>query len=311
MLKLKSFYFCHIAAEFIYMKVTGFTFIRNAVDNDYPVAEAITSILPLCDEFVVAVGNSADGTRELVAGIDPQKIRIIDTVWDDSLKEGGKVFALETDKALDAVAPGTDWLFYIQGDEVIHEKYLPLIKKEMEDNLNNPKVEGLLFKYLHFYASYDYYGDSRRWYRREIRLIKNIKGLRSYRDAQSFRIDNRKINVKLIDAWVYHYGWARPLQGLNNKTKNFNKFYHDDDWNSKHMTETYQFDYGNADRIRRFTGTHPAVMQKRIGMTRWEIDFGNKPLKKDYTLRRRFLQFVLDTTGWSIGEYQNYKIVKR
>ena len=40
------------------MKVTGFTFIRNAVINDYPIAEAINSILPLCDEVVVALGNS-------------------------------------------------------------------------------------------------------------------------------------------------------------------------------------------------------------------------------------------------------------
>lgn len=293
------------------MKVTGFTFIRNAVENDYPVVEAITSILPLCDTFVVAVGNSNDGTRELVAAIDPVKIKIVDTVWDDSKKAGGYVFAEETNKALDAIPADSDWLFYIQGDEAIHEKYLPLIKKEMEANLNNSKIEGLLFKYVHFYASYDYYGDTRRWYRREIRLVKNLPGLRSYKDAQGFRIDDRKINVKLIDAYVYHYGWARPLKGLNTKTRNYNKFYHDDDWNEQYMTETYQFDYGNADRIRRFTGTHPAVMQPRIDATRWEIDFGDKPIKRNYTLRRRFLQFILDTTGWSIGEYRNYKIVKR
>jgi len=81
---------------------------------------------------------------------------------------------------LDAIAD-SDWAFYVQGDEVIHEKYLPLIQKEMDDNLKNPKIEGLLFKYVHFYGSYDYYGDTRRWYRREIRLVKNIKGMRSYK----------------------------------------------------------------------------------------------------------------------------------
>jgi hypothetical protein len=293
------------------MKTSGFTFIRNAVKNDYPIVEAITSILSLCDEFIVAVGNSEDGTRELIEGINSPKIKIIDTVWDDSLKEGGKVFAVETNKALDAIAADSDWAFYIQGDEVIHEKYLPLIKKEMEDNLKNPKIEGLLFKYVHFYGSYDYYGDTRRWYRREIRLVKNIKGMRSYKDAQGFRIDDRKPNVKLIDAWVYHYGWAKPPQGLTNKARNYNKFYHDEAWNATHMTETFEFDYGNADRINRFKGTHPAVMLKRIEQTNWELDFSNKPLQKHYTLRRRFLQTILDLTGWSIGEYRNYKIVKR
>lgn len=293
------------------MKTSGFTFIRNAVKNDYPIVEAITSILSLCDEFVVAVGNSEDGTRELIEGINSSKIRIIDTVWDDSLRAGGKVFAVETNKALDAIATNSDWAFYIQGDEVIHEKYLPLIKKEMEGSLDDPKIEALLFKYVHFYGSYDYYGDTRRWYRREIRLVKNIKGIRSYKDAQGFRIDDRKPNVKLIDAYVYHYGWAKPPQGLTNKARNYNKFYHDEAWNVAHMTETFEFDYGNADRIKRFKDTHPTVMLKRIEQTNWELDFSNKPLKKHYTLRRRFLQTILDLTGWSIGEYRNYKIVKR
>jgi len=293
------------------MKVSGFTFIRNAVKNDYPVVEAITSILQLCDEFVVAVGNSEDSTRELIENIGSPKIKIIDTVWDDSLKDGGRVFALETDKALDAISADADWAFYIQGDEAIHEKYLPLIRAEMEANLNDPSIEGLLFKYTHFYGSYDYYGDSRRWYRREIRLIKNIPGMRSYKDAQGFRLNGEKIKVKLIDAYVYHYGWAKPPHGLNNKARNYNKFYYDEAWNAKHMTETYEFDYGNADRLRLFEGTHPAVMQKRIAATNWKLDFSKKPLQKNYTLRRRFLQAILDLTGWNIGEYRNYKIVKR
>jgi hypothetical protein len=293
------------------MKVSGFTFIRNAINNDYQVVEAITSILPVCDEFVVAVGKSDDDTRKLVEDIGSSKIRIIDTVWDDNLREGGKVFAIETNKALAAISPDTDWAFYIQGDEVVHEKYLPLVKKEMEDNLDDPNIEGLLFKYVHFYGSYDFYGDTRRWYRREIRVIKNIKGVSSYRDAQGFRLSDRKINVKLIDAYIYHYGWARPPQGLSNKGRNFNKFYHDEEWIKTHVPETYEFDYGNADRIKPFKGTHPQVMQKRIETTRWNIDFSNKPLQKDYTFRRRFLQLILDLTGWSIGEYRNYKIVKR
>src|SRR5271154_3494872 len=107
------------------MKVTGFSFIRNAVKYDYPVAEAITSILPLCDEFVLMLGNSEDETRKLIEGIGSPKIKIYNSVWDDSLREGGRVLAVETDKALDKVSKDSDWAFYIQGDEVIHEKYLP------------------------------------------------------------------------------------------------------------------------------------------------------------------------------------------
>ena len=292
------------------MKVAGFTFIRNAVKNDYPVVEAITSILPICDEFVVALGNSDDGTGDLIRSINSPKIRIVDTVWDESLREGGTVFAAETDKAFAAISPDADWAFYIQGDEVVHEKYLPVIKQEMETNLNDAAVEGLLFKYLHFYGSYDYYAHSRRWYRREIRIVRNNKQIHSYRDAQGFRWANRKINVKLIDAFIYHYGWVKPPKGLESKLRNFNQFYHDDSWVAENLPQTFEFDFHNADRMLPFKGTHPLVMQKRVAAQNWKLQVDPVKLKKKMSLRRRILQKIEDLTGWRVSEYQNYKIVK-
>ncbi|MDB5109183.1 MAG: hypothetical protein JWR67_297 [Mucilaginibacter sp.] len=294
------------------MKVAGFTFIRNAVKNDYPIVEAITSILPVCDEFIVILGNSEDETGKLIRDINSPKIKIIDSIWDENLREGGTVFAAETDKAFKAISPDTDWAFYIQGDECVHEKYLPLIKKEMEDNLNDTNVEGLLFKYLHFYGSYDYYGHSRRWYRREIRIVRNNKAVHSYRDAQGFRWDGRKLQVKLIDAYIYHYGWVKPPSGLANKLRNFNKFYHNDAWMAENLPETFEFDYTykNPDRLIHFTDTHPEVMQKRIASTNWNLNIDLKELNKKMTFRRKVLQKIEDLTGWRVSEYRNYKIVK-
>jgi hypothetical protein len=130
------------------MKIAGFTFIRNAVQNDYPIVEAITSILPICDEFVVAVGKSDDATLALIQSIPSDKIRIIETVWDDQQREGGRTFALETDKAYQAISPDTDWAFYIQGDECVHEKDLPVIRQAMETYAADSEVEGLLFLQL-------------------------------------------------------------------------------------------------------------------------------------------------------------------
>jgi hypothetical protein len=292
------------------MKVAGFTFIRNAIKNDYPIVEAITSILPVCDEFVVALGNSDDETEQLILGINSPKIKIIHTVWDDTLREGGTVFAAETDKAFNAISMDADWAFYIQGDECVHEKYLPLIKQEMEDNLNDKEVEGLLFKYKHFYGSYDYYGHSRRWYRREIRILRNNKAIHSYRDAQGFRLAGRKIKVKLINAYIYHYGWVKPPGGLKNKLRNFNKFYHDDTWLAQNLPETFEFDYKNADRLIKFMDSHPAVMQKRINAINWNLDINLSEIHEKMSLRRKFLQKIEDITGWRVSEYQNYKIIK-
>ena len=128
------------------MKVSGFTFIKNAVKFEYPIVEAIRSILPLCDEIVVAVGDSEDGTRELVAAIHPDKVRIIDTIWNPDLKEGGAVLADETNKAFRAISGEPDWCIYIQGDEVLDEKYHATVKQSMEQWKNHQEVDGLLFK---------------------------------------------------------------------------------------------------------------------------------------------------------------------
>ena len=236
------------------MKVSGFTFVRNAIRFDYPVVESIRSILPLVDEMIVAVGNSDDGTRELITSVDSPKIRIIDTVWDDTLREGGRVLAVETNKAFDAVSADSDWAIYLQADEVIHESFLPAIRAAMEQWLGNPGVEGLLFRYLHFYGSYDFTGDSADWYRREVRVIRNDRRIRSYRDAQGFRKDGRKLNVKPVEAWIYHYGWVKPPESMQAKQETFNKYWHDDTWMERNVLKTQAFDYSAIDSLAHFTG---------------------------------------------------------
>lgn len=292
------------------MKVAGFTFIRNAVKNDYSIVEAITSILPICDEFVVAVGKSEDETLQLIESINSPKIRIIETVWDDSQRDGGKTFALETDKALSAISKDVDWAFYIQGDECIHEHDLPIILQEMHQHLADKRVEGLLFNYIHFYGSYDYVAVSRRWYRREIRIVRPFIGVHSYRDAQGFRLNGRKLQVKLIPATVYHYGWVKPPKGINHKVRNFSQFYRDPTWMAQHMPEGYEFDYSNADRLLPFKGSHPAVMKKRIEAQNWPFQIDTKAIRAKMTLRRKVLQWLEDVFGWRVAEYKNYHLIK-
>jgi hypothetical protein len=265
--------------------------------------------MPICDEFVVAVGNSEDSTRALIENINSPKIRIIDTVWDETLRLGGAAFAEETDKAFSNISEDADWAFYIQGDECVHENDLPLIRKEMEETLYDPEIEGLLFKYNHFYGSYDYIAESRRWYRREIRAVKRNLNVRSYKDAQGFRIDNRKIKVKLIDAYINHYGWVKPPHGLLKKKQNFNLFY-DENATTETIPETASFDYGNADRLIYFKGTHPSVMLERIQAVNWKFDFDPTRAARKLNFRRRLLEKIYQLTGIRIGEYKNYRIVK-
>jgi len=291
------------------MKVSGFTFIRNAIRFDYPVIESISSILPLCDEFIVAVGNSNDSTRDLILSMESPKIRIIETVWDDSKRDGGQVLADETNKAFDAVSSESTWVFYLQADEVIHEDWIETIRQTMEKWKDNPDIDGLLFNYLHFYGSYDFIADSRDWYRREVRVIRNDKRIRSYKDAQGFRKDGSKLKVALIPAWVYHYGWVKSPQLQQAKQKTFHRYWHDDRWIEKKLPASDSFDYSGIDSLELFNKSHPLVMQQRIDSKNWQFKFD--PSRKKFSFIARILHFIEKKTGWRVGEYRNYKIVTR
>ena len=286
------------------MKVSGFTFVKNAVKFGYPVVESILSILPLVDEMVVCLGDSEDETTALIESIKTDKIKIVHSVWDNNLREGGKVLAVETNKALAATASDSDWLFYIQADEIVHEKYHPAILAAMQQYKDDKRVEGLLFNYLHFYGSFKYVGNGRAWYTKEIRVIRNDKKISSYRDAQGFRwMDNRKLNVKLIDAYIYHYGWVRNPLTMHRKQQNFKSLYRSIDHEPK---EEVEFDYSGVDTLTLFEGTHPAVVNELLSKETWNFERDIK--KKNFkNLKHRVLYFLSQNFGWRPFEYRNYK----
>lgn len=290
------------------MKVSGFTFVRNAVKYDYPIVESIQSILPLVDEYIVCVGKSEDATLSLIESIASPKIKIIHSVWDDNLREGGKVLAVETDKAKAAVASDSDWLFYLQGDELVHEKDLPVIKKAMLQYQHDKDVEGLLFNYIHFYGSYNYIGDSRRWYKNEIRVIRNNQNIHSWKDAQGFRKENEKLKVKSIDAYIYHYGWVRHPHKQLEKLTNFYGLWNGQQYSTPQITDEEQFNFFNdVDSLAVFKGTHPAVMQERIAQKNWQVNFDVK--KKRFSFKDNFLYRIEKLTGKRLFDYKNYKVI--
>jgi len=291
------------------LKVVGFTFIRNAIKYDYPVKEAIRSILPVCDEVIVNVGNSDDATENLIHDIDPEKIKVFHSTWDESLIAGGRVLAAETDKAYARIPKDADWCFYIQADEVIHEKYYDAIISAMEKYKDDKKIEGLLFRYLHFYGSYDYVGDTRKWYSHEIRIIRKDESIHSYRDAQGFRKNGGKLNVAEIDAYVYHYGWVRHPQYQMKKVLGFEKLYHSGNMaNRISKEETDHFDYSDIDSLTRFTSSHPEVMKQRISEKNWA--FEHDISRKNFTLKGRILHWIESVTGKRLFDYRNYNIIK-
>jgi hypothetical protein len=300
------------------MKVSGFTYMRNSFKYGYPVIESIKSVLPLCDEFIAVVGDSEDGTREAIEAIGSDKIRIIDTVWDNSLREGGKIFAQQTNIGLRAITG--DWGFHLQSDEVIHEKDLDAIYKGMKDHLNNEAVEGFLFNFLHFIGDYKHIQTTRRFHRREIRIVRNRSDVYAYKDSQGFRIypsedayqqnmNGRKLNVKFLDVPVFHYSACRNPDLMLGKAKQFLKYYRAEEKVEKYFEPYKTFDFTTIiDVLEDFNDSHPAVMREKIDNQNWEFTYD--PSKSAFSFRHRMLHYIEKLTGWRIGEYKNYKIIR-
>lgn len=289
------------------MRVVGFTFIRNGIKFDYPFRESLLSLLPLCDEVIVAAGDSDDTTTEEIRLLHSPKIKIIETQWDPTLRKGGKVLAQQTNIALSHV--NGDWGIYLQADEVLHEKDYETIRKAMERYKDNKNVEGLLFSYYHFFGDYWHIGTSRRWYRREIRIVKPQEGLESWGDAQGFRRNGRKLRVALIDAHIYHYGWVKPPVIQQAKQRTFNTLWHPEEWVRKHVGIADAYDYAaHAGRLKVFEGTHPAIMHERISSQNWHFEYDEKKARENF--KDTFLNFIERKTGYRIGEYKNYTLLK-
>ena len=315
------------------MTISGFTFARNSQKYYFPVRESILSILPIVDEFVVALGGSDadDRTREEIDSINSPKIRIIETKWDTTTFPNNIVYAQQTDLAKSECKG--DWLFYLQNDEVVHEQDHKRIVSACENYLDDQEIEGLLFEYLHFWGDYDHYHQAHNWYPREIRIIRNDPAIHSWKDAQSFRRfssfggtyydyqkkkDSAKLAVARIHARIFHYGWVRPPKIMTGKARMGNPTLAQKDRLGKRKPIPDVFDYGPLDRLAIYGETHPEVMKERIGKLSWQDQLQysgkrntNRPLYKHERFKYRFLSWLeyKFLGGRQIGGFKNYKIV--
>jgi len=280
------------------MKVSGFTFIKNAEMLGYPFIESIQSVLPIVDEFVIAVGESDDNTLEIIKSIKDNKIRIIETQWNESMQDRGYVYAQQ--KMTAQFSCTGDWAFYLEGDEVLHEKDLDTIRNTMERHLDNPEVEALYFDYYHFYGKPNQVGIA--GYKRAPRIIRNT--IRNYSPDGLFFVvmdknkKGRYPKAAYAGCHIYHYGHVRKVERNNEKIKQVGKYWGDEEPNTFST-------YGNIDlaEIRPFTGSHPKIVQDWL-RTEAELEFEQNPNYK-VTLKdkKHRIRFWLDEKlGWDISK---------
>ena len=279
------------------MKVSGFTFLRNAVINGYPFEESIRSILPIVDEFICVIGKGEDDTRERVMAIADPKIRIVDSQWNENMQDRGFVYGQQ--KMIAQFNCTGDWAFYLEGDEVLHESEVSNIRETMQKNLDDPEVEALYFDFFHFYGTPHQLGIA--GYRRAPRIIRN--SIRSIAPDGLFwtvmdkNKKGRYPRAKHAGGNIYHYGHCRSVSKMDEKLKQVGRY-----WGSKH--ENFK-GYGSIDvrELRSFNGSHPAAMESWLE-TEAETEFRQDPnyrvTRRDRRNRMRF--WIEDILGVEISK---------
>lgn len=286
--------------------ISGFTFLRNGVKLGFPFEASIRSLLPLVDEFVIAVGRGEDDTRERLVALGDPKIRLIDTVWNERMESRGFVYAQQ--KMIAQYACTGDWAFYLEGDEVLHEQELAAIRSSVDRHHANRGVEALVFDYLHFYGSPQWLAVSPAWYRRECRLIRNT--IRSYAPDGQFWVvmdkhrRGRHPRAALAHAHIYHYGHVRRTDYMQAKLDQVSKYW-------SHGAPQVHYGKIDAQSLRPFTGTHPQVMQAWLA-TEAEQHFAPDPAHVPTRRERKHRQAMRLERWFGLDlSHKHYRLVTK
>jgi hypothetical protein len=287
------------------MRVSGFTFIRHGVRLGYPFEASIRSILPIVDEFIVCVGAGGDDTRDRVLAIGDSRIRVVDSVWNEGMRDRGFVYAQQ--KMIAHFQCTGDWAFYLEADEVVHEEDLPAVVKGMERYLDRPDVEALAFDYLHFYGTPGQVADSPAWYRRAVRIVRN--SVRMYSpDGLFFAVleSNRRgryPRAASIGVPMYHYGHVRSTTSMAEKISGVGPFF---------GAANIAFEgYGRIDPrvLRPFSGTHPAVVREWLATEaeqEWRPDPGYRISRREG--KHRLMMWMERTFGLELSK-KHFRLV--
>jgi glycosyltransferase involved in cell wall biosynthesis len=292
-----------------FVRISGFTFIRNGNVLGYPFVPSIRSLLPLCDEIIVNVPRSTDGTLDSVRSIGDPKIQIIESDWDDAEHTGDPIYRRHTDRALE-LCQG-DWCVYIQGDEVLHEATIPAMRSAMERELGHREIQGLLVDYTHFYGSYWTQVYSLGWYYREVRVVRRDSTIRSSGGAQGFRTtDGQKLRVRNSGGHYFHYGFALEPRQARVKVENMATVYGNRALAEKTARRPAQF-YDDDQKVKPFQGTHPAAMRDIVAAATWTYRSRNPLIR----FRRNYFWedialIIKRCTGITLGVHKNYRLVK-
>lgn len=169
--------------------ISGFMITKNVVEQGYPFVEAISSVLPICDEFLISDGYSTDNTLSVlqkISALNP-KVKIYQDHWPE--KRDMTVLA-DVTNTLRSRCRGSH-IFSIQANEIVHEQSVPLIKA-LPDML--PKVETFTLPFIFLLNKHKFAEEFR------LRLSQNLPSIVAIGDAWTMGASQAFLRKKKMKA---------------------------------------------------------------------------------------------------------------
>ncbi len=224
--------------------ISGCVAARNSVKFGYPLRECLESLVPICDEVVLAYDPTTDdGTPELAIRLrDELGIVLFESPWDMNNMKKGLEIGHQSQVAMDACSPSTEWRLCVQQDEAFHEEDHSKIQELVRNDL--PGVTGFDFVRPYFFGNL--HTIRRDWSVKITRLTK--KGTHTYDDfdGQNCRPLNPLMHHADSGIWLYHYSRIGDPQLIAKRVRNVDSFFHAED-NLPEESELAPYDFSTRE----------------------------------------------------------------
>lgn len=207
----------------------GASFIHNGIVQDYNYRETIDCLVELCDKVVIVDAGSTDGTYEdLRSYIDEVNkpfyntrvllIRASTEEW--HAQQGREKLSFFSNIAISALS--TDWVFYLQMDEILHEDSFPYVRAAIEED----GVDGYLVSRLNLWKDPHHMlnvPQERKPVSTEVIRLAKTK-FRCFDDAESLAVDGvMGIFGDVNNIQIFHMGFIRDKVKHLEKIKHMQK----------------------------------------------------------------------------------------
>lgn len=255
------------------MKTLGATIaLRNGIEYDFCFEECIASLLPVCEEIVVAESQSTDGTRarlEEMAKAEP-KIKIYDYPYTNPV--GDPCWVMNwTNFAREKLT--TDYNIQMDADEVLHESAYDRIMSKIQG-----REVSLLCRRWNFWKDHRHLIPLGECCAAEVLRVCPTKYWLAADFPDSRGRESMDIQIGALDVCIYHYGFIRKRKAFFEKEEALQRaFFNDYDPNLK-KAETYDGNWMQMpglcswnDQIIEFNGPHPLVAHKWLTDRGYEL----------------------------------------